>query len=207
MTRFSLKKFFFCIAAAVLAIGIGLFIFLLPPRHLTTKPGISVLSFTNDANGPSVIFSLTNHTALQMDCMIDPPMINSNGTWTYPPPRPLRVVDDVVLFPHESTSFSIVLPPHQSTNFTVEIPLGTEVWRVPVSYFYPPSHERGFRDKVRVNLKLNWTLLKRGQSPRLINNWYSSTALPNYWSYSPEINRQSSPEQQIETNRSPATID
>jgi hypothetical protein len=210
MTRSSLRKFFFCIAAGVLAIGIGLFICLLPPHHPSTKPGISVLSITNNpANEPSVTFSLTNPTALQMYCMIRSPQIYSGGTWSYPPPRPLRVqvVDDVVLLPHKSLRFGFELAPHQSTNFTVEIPPGTEVWRVPVSYFYPPSDRKGFRDKIRVNLKANWTLLKRGQSPRLINNWDSSTALPVYWSYSPEMNRQSSPEQQIATNRSPATID
>ena len=185
MTRSGLKKLFFCIAGAGLAIGGGILVCLLPGRG--TKPGISIVGRTNDpAKGPSVVFSLTNRTASQMFYVVCPPQLKSGGIW---PPLP------------QVLSNTLDLLSHQSTNFSVAIPFDANAWRVPLFYGYSPSGVERFKGKVHYNLTVNWYLLKRGQRPRIMNN----SDLNIYVSYSPEMGNQSSIEHEGATNRNRAT--
>jgi hypothetical protein len=151
------------------------------------KPGISVLSFTNDpTTGPSVLFSLTNRTASEMFYMVFSPEFKSGGTW---PPLPQ---------PHGSGFY---LPPHQSTNFTAAIPSEAEAWRVPVLFGYSPSGVDRFRGLVRHNLRVNWIRWKYRRGIIAMNN----SEFDLYASYSPEMGRQSGAEPEGVTNRSQVT--
>jgi len=141
-----------------------------PPESPKTKPGISVLSRTNDpTTGPSVLFSLTNQTESRMTFLIGAPQIKTSGLW--PPPQG----------PQEAIASD--LPPHQSTNFTVRMPSESGAWRVRVFYGYLPSGTERFRSEIRYNIRVNWIQLKHGEIPK----WFRNQEFNIYAIYSPEV--------------------
>jgi hypothetical protein len=179
MNRFSSNKL--CVVVG-LALAIGITIFIALPPAGPTPPGIFMLGRTNDpANGPSVLFSLTNQSDSQMPYSISTPQIKSTGSWST-----------------AAGTFNGVIPllPHQATNFIVKIPSDSDTWRVPVCYGYSPFGVERLRNKIRYNLKMSWLRLKRREAPIWINN----TAFDVYMIYSPEVSVQPKIEPQPATN-------
>lgn len=167
MSHFSLKKL--C-GVVGLALGIGIALFIAWPSAIpTTKPAIAMLGRTNDpANGPSMLFILTNQSDLEMSYLVSAPQTKTSGWW---PPTSA---------PHGSGSY---LPSHQATSFVVKIPTGADTFIVPVFYSYSPSSTERLRNELRNNINVNWIRLKRHEAPKWINN----LSLDVYVVNSPEV--------------------